>query len=290
MRATDRSARRRRGFTLVELLVVIAIIGVLVSLTGVTVFRLIGTQQANNTKSELSRLEGELQKEYRAAADKFAKEPIPTTGPLNTVYYGTVLPMAGNDPNRARVIWVKLRLKQTFPDTFNEALNPVPMPPLPYYQSVLGALGYTVANTTAPQAWESGGVPDAGPGPRRGRRRRQGRGPRRQQLLPRLRPDAERRDHQGPSGRLGPAARLLPLACRQHAPEPDRADEWRQQRSRRSQRTSGIGFVAGRRGGYNLFVQTIAIRWDSRRRAARMRPRTASSRSSPHPAPTCCWD
>ena len=49
--------------------------------------------------------------------------------------------MAGNDPNRARVIWVKLRLKQTFPDTFNEALNPVPMPPLPYYQSVLGAAG-----------------------------------------------------------------------------------------------------------------------------------------------------
>ncbi len=83
MRATDRNARRRPGFTLVELLVVIAIISVLVSLTAVAVFHLIGSQQGNNTKSELSRLEGELQKQYRIAADQFRKETLPPpAGPL----------------------------------------------------------------------------------------------------------------------------------------------------------------------------------------------------------------
>ncbi len=156
MRAGNRNVRRRRGFTLIELLVVIAIIGVLVSLTTVTVFRLIGSQQANNTKSELSRLETELQKEYRAAADKFRIEPIPpSSSPLGNVYYTIVLPMANGDPNTARVIWVKLRLKQTFPNNFFEALNPAPMPPLGLYQNQLSLLGYTTANTVSPQQWES---------------------------------------------------------------------------------------------------------------------------------------
>ena len=71
---------RRSAFTLIEMLVVIAIIGILVSLTGVAVFRLIGTQQSANTKSELSRLEGELQKQWRAAADKFAQGADPHLG------------------------------------------------------------------------------------------------------------------------------------------------------------------------------------------------------------------
>lgn len=146
----------RRGFTLVEMLVVVAIIGILVSLTAVAVFRLIGTQQSSNTKTELTRLETEFQKEYRSAADKIRKEPIPTPGSvMGNVYYNTVLPMAGGDRLRAQVIWTKLRLKQTFPNNFNEALNPAPMPPLSYYKNTLTVVGYTTANTTTPQPWES---------------------------------------------------------------------------------------------------------------------------------------
>jgi hypothetical protein len=68
--------------------------------------------------------------------------------------------MAGNDRGRAQVIWTKLRLKQTFPNNFTEALNPAPLPPLSYYTTKLNALGYTTASTTLPspyqtQPWES---------------------------------------------------------------------------------------------------------------------------------------
>ena len=151
---------RRPSFTLVEMLVVIAIIAVLVSLTAAAVFRLIFTQQSANTKSELSRLEGELVKQYRAAADKFRdpkREPLPPPpgSPLAGAYNYVLTSMANNDPNVARVIWVKLRLKQTFPNNINEALNPAPMPPLSTYSNQLSLLGYTTNNTTAPQPWES---------------------------------------------------------------------------------------------------------------------------------------
>jgi prepilin-type N-terminal cleavage/methylation domain-containing protein len=155
MRANHRKLRRRLGFTLIELLVVIAIISILISLSAFGVFSLIGSQQSANTKSELNRLQLELQKQYKVAADQFAAEPIPASGTLNTVYYNVVLPMANNNPNLARVIWVMLRLKQTFPQNFNEALQPTPMPALTSYSQQLAALGYTVANTTKTQPWES---------------------------------------------------------------------------------------------------------------------------------------
>ena len=77
IRASLRGDRRRVGFTLIELLVVLAIIGVLVSLSAVAVFRLIGTQQNANTKSELSRLEAAFKKAYRSAADNYRQGADP---------------------------------------------------------------------------------------------------------------------------------------------------------------------------------------------------------------------
>ena len=119
----------RRGFTLVEMLVVIAIMAILLSLTGVAVFRIIGVQQSPNTKSELSRWRASSQVGWRLGG-QIRQGADPYSGVPYTVYYNTVLPMAGGDRERARVIWTKLRLKQTFPITFAEALNPAPMPAL----------------------------------------------------------------------------------------------------------------------------------------------------------------
>jgi prepilin-type N-terminal cleavage/methylation domain-containing protein len=156
-RAPVRRARRK-AFTLVELLVVIAIIAVLVSLTAAAIFRTLGVQQTANSKTALTRMQSRLDEQWSAAAARFYKETLPPAdATLKGVYYNVVVPMAGGDPQRARVIWVKLRLKQEFPNTFNEALNPAPMPPLTNYVSYLNQLGYTTANTsaTAPQAFES---------------------------------------------------------------------------------------------------------------------------------------
>ena len=105
--------------------------------------------------------------------------------PLGNVYYTIVLPMADGDPNTARVIWVKLRLKQTFPNNFFEALNPAPMPPLGLYQNHSRCWA-TRRPTPQPATVGVVGLSAPGAGPRGGRRRRQARNPRSQQLRPRV--------------------------------------------------------------------------------------------------------
>jgi len=155
---------------MVEMLVVITIIAVLLSLTAAAVIKMIPAQQAINTKTELTRLQESLVKSYRSAADKFRKEPVPTSGPMAAAYGYVLNPMAGGNPDLARVIWVKLRLKQTFPNNFIEALNPSGYPSMPFmpalssYQTKLNALGYfgplqpgynTNPAASAPALWES---------------------------------------------------------------------------------------------------------------------------------------
>jgi prepilin-type N-terminal cleavage/methylation domain-containing protein len=160
-RADARRARRRprrTGFTLIELLIVIAIIALLMALTAGAVFRTIGLQNSSNTRATLTSVQTHLNKQWSAAASRFQKETLPPHDPaLATAYNTVVLPMAGGDSQRARVIWVKMRLKQEFPNTFAEALNPYPLPPLDSYVNYLGQLGYTTANTnpTAPQPFEA---------------------------------------------------------------------------------------------------------------------------------------
>ena len=112
----ERTSRTRRqgGFTLIELLVVIAIIGVLVSLVAAAVFGFLGAQNKKNTELALQKTHNALEQQWREVILKARAE----TPPPN------VMAMAGNDSERARVIWVKLRLKQEFPMNYTEALMP----------------------------------------------------------------------------------------------------------------------------------------------------------------------
>jgi len=144
----------RGAFTMIELTVVLLVIGLLVALTAGTVVRVMDSQKKSNTQVTLNKLQSQLTKQWSAYKDLYWKE-----NPANVNGGGAwtaVQAMAGGDQRRARVIWVKLRLKQTFPVSFSEALNPAPLPPLPTYQVALGQLGITAATApNPPAAYES---------------------------------------------------------------------------------------------------------------------------------------
>jgi prepilin-type N-terminal cleavage/methylation domain-containing protein len=108
---------RRAAFTLLELLVVLGIISVLMALLAAAVFRTLGSQQAGATDTTLEKVASELNKQWKVVIQQADKEGIPPNVINN---------LAGGDEKRARVIWVKLRLKQEFPTTYAEALNPAP--------------------------------------------------------------------------------------------------------------------------------------------------------------------
>jgi prepilin-type N-terminal cleavage/methylation domain-containing protein len=153
MRRTDRRRPRRAAFTLIELLVVILIITILVALSAAAVLRIIGVQQTSNSKTALTKVQAELNKQWSAAAARFEKETPPFTDPnLNAVYNNVVMPLAQNDRKRARVIWVKLRLKQMFPQTMDEVFNPLPgdLPPLEHNVDGLTTLGYNPYSSSPP--------------------------------------------------------------------------------------------------------------------------------------------
>jgi prepilin-type N-terminal cleavage/methylation domain-containing protein len=138
-RVRDVGGRGRPAFTLVELLLVIAIIAALVALSASAVLRFRIVQTTWNTKNLVQRLNSQFRKQWSTVADQARRENIPLA------YQPLVNQLAGGDADRARVIWVKLRLKQAFPVSFQEALNPNPLLPLDSYQQFLTGLGYTAA-------------------------------------------------------------------------------------------------------------------------------------------------
>lgn len=108
--------RTRSAFSLVELLVVIAIIAVLMTLSVGIVRQVVEGQQGTNTDAAMRTAYGTLQKHWSFVVDSARKE---TPSPQ-------VMALAGNDPVRAQVIWVKLRLLEAFPKSFDEVLTPAP--------------------------------------------------------------------------------------------------------------------------------------------------------------------
>jgi prepilin-type N-terminal cleavage/methylation domain-containing protein len=109
-----RTPSQRRGFTLVELLVVIAIIAILASLIVVAVFKWIDQQQHSNSEAQVRAVHEVLKRHWNYVVSKAKDEPIPSF----------VTQLAGGDTDRARIIWIKLRLTEAFPMTYYEVQFP----------------------------------------------------------------------------------------------------------------------------------------------------------------------
>ncbi len=110
MLRTETLSARRAGFTLVELLAVIAIIAILASLVTLGVFAMIGNRTKMNTEANIRVLHKMLQTRWAAVAAEARKE---TPSPQAMI-------LAGGDLERARVIWVKVRLAEAFPINYSE--------------------------------------------------------------------------------------------------------------------------------------------------------------------------
>jgi hypothetical protein len=156
------------------MLVVMFIIGLLMALSTAAILRYIDTQKRYNTQSLLKRLQARLDSQVRLVAQKAMKEPIgtgcvgtgSTTGTAAVqAASNAIFHIANGNPDKARVIWVKLRLKQAFPNSFTEALNPdsgyfanitsgVSLPPLPTFKAYLNNAGISYSGSTL-----TGGIP-----------------------------------------------------------------------------------------------------------------------------------
>jgi len=104
----DREARK--AFTLTELLVVIAIIAILSALGAWGVFAMIGTRQKSSSEVSM-RVINKMMQDRWAAVVADAKKETPSPQVMN---------LANNDVERARVIWVKVRLIEAFPVRYAE--------------------------------------------------------------------------------------------------------------------------------------------------------------------------
>jgi prepilin-type N-terminal cleavage/methylation domain-containing protein len=143
----------RSAFTLIELMVVIAIIALLVALSAGAVMRYLTTQKGNVTETTIAAVDSESKKHWQKVIDQAARESVPL------LQGGTVDGQYGcnGDANLARVIYIKLKLMQQFPMSFNEVFNttnPNTLPPDIGYQRYLTQYGYG-GSTAATQPFES---------------------------------------------------------------------------------------------------------------------------------------
>jgi len=160
-----RAKTSRRGFTAVELVVVIAIISLLAALTAGAVFRTLRTQEISFTEKTISKLSSVLDLHWKTVIDAARKEydglPLQVRQNLldladnQTLGPQTPKPDPRRD-DRARLLYIKFRLRQEFPTTLSMALRPSETPdpnipggvrffvapqvvPVPY-QTLLGAM------------------------------------------------------------------------------------------------------------------------------------------------------
>lgn len=133
----------RGGFTLIELLVVLGIIAILISLSASAIMRFTGVQEASNTKTTLNKLWPVLRQRWTQEAERYYREPTIPSG-----YVSYVQNIAGTDPGRMRVVYVKLKLRELFPMSFNEVFDTTTSPGNATYKQLLTNLGITGSTST----------------------------------------------------------------------------------------------------------------------------------------------
>jgi hypothetical protein len=128
-----------------ELMVVMALIAILVAISAGAYLRWLGVQQVSNTRTTLNKLTPLIKSQWDVIAEQAAKD---FDRGLAAPYMQYVTPIAGPDFGRQRVVYVKMRLVQFFPMTFDEVLNPnkYMLPPRQVYQQNLKNLGVTGSN------------------------------------------------------------------------------------------------------------------------------------------------
>lgn len=117
-------AGRRAGFTLVELMVVIAIIGALVALAAGTYFRVRASAIKHDSEMMVEKLASAMDQQVKAVIDQAREEFLKPELPPYALVKPTVEAIAQGDRRRALAIYVKMRIKQEFPQSFAEAANP----------------------------------------------------------------------------------------------------------------------------------------------------------------------
>jgi prepilin-type N-terminal cleavage/methylation domain-containing protein len=103
---------RRSAFTLIELLFAVAIIAVLIGLSAASYFWIFGRQYEKNTTATIETAYGVLKQQWNFVIAEAKKESLPDG----------VRKLAEPDPSgeRARVLWIMLRLTEAFPQSYAE--------------------------------------------------------------------------------------------------------------------------------------------------------------------------
>ncbi|CAN5568778.1 hypothetical protein BH11PLA2_BH11PLA2_35720 [soil metagenome] len=117
-----RQTHSRHGFSLIELLVVIALLSLLAALSVGTFFRIRSGQLVSATETTMQKLNTGLDRIWSAERDRAEKEFVEKKLP-NGIQVDSLLVACGgsNEVDRAKAVWMLMRMKLEFPQTFAQA-------------------------------------------------------------------------------------------------------------------------------------------------------------------------